>query len=143
MEDVQPTIRQKLVFQDVVKGGSISGSMVKRGYSPKTAKKTDRLTRTKGWKALVEKHISDTKLAKVHAEGLAATKYESRLSGKGESELMEVPDFAVRHKYLESGYKIKGKYNPEGNNNNVLIINIAGESARRYESITRPGTDSE
>ena len=117
--------------------------MVKHGYSKSTAKRTNKITETKGWKYLVDKYINEETLAKVHAEGLAATKYESRLTGKGESELQEVPDYSVRHKYLESGYKVRGKYAQEGNNNNILVINIAGESAQRYETISRPSTDSE
>lgn len=142
MEKVEPTIKQKLVFKEVVKGRSISSSMVKAGYSPKTAQKTNKLTRTKGWRYLVDKYINEEKLAKVHAEGLEATKYESRLSGRGESELMEVPDFAVRHKYLESGYKVRGKYTGD-TTNNVLVISVSGESARRYAINTSPTTDSE
>lgn len=142
MEKVEPTIKAKLVFQEVVKGRSISSSMVKHGYSKSTAKNTGKLTNTKGWKYLVDKYISETKLAKVHAEGLAATKYESRLTGKGESEIIEVPDFSVRHKYLESGYKVRGKYTGD-QTNNVLVINVSGESARRYAINPRTDADSE
>lgn len=143
MAKVEPTIKQRLVFKEVVKGRSITSSMVKAGYSPITAKNTAKLTHTKGWKYLVDKYISEEKLAKVHADGLEATKYESRLSGKGESELIEVPDFAVRHKYLESGYKVRGKYAGDNTSNNILVINVSGESATRYAINPRPATDSE
>lgn len=137
------TIRQKIAYKEVVKGSTIVSAMRKAGYAASTSSRTNKLTRTKGWEELVENFISDRKLAKVHSEGLEATKYESRLSGKGESELMEVPDYSVRHKYLESGYKVKGKYGNDGNPNKPLIVIISNESNRRYstQSITVPDSD--
>lgn len=129
--ETDATIRQKQVFHDVVNGSTISGAMVKHGYSPSTAKRTNKITSTKGWQKLVQKHLSDEKLAKVHSEGLAATKYESRLIGKGESEIVEVPDFAVRHKYLDTGYKVKKVYSDAPTNNTAILVQISEAIAKK------------
>lgn len=131
MADTLPTIRQKQVFKDVVNGSTISGAMVKHGYSPSTAKRTNKITNTKGWEYLVNKHLSDEKLAKVHSEGLAATKYESRLTGKGESEIVEVPDYSVRHKYLDTGYKVKKVYSDTTTNNTAIFVQISEAIAKK------------
>lgn len=108
------TLKQKLAFKEVgVNGGIISKAMVKAGYASSTSKRTDKLTQRKGWKELVDKFISDEKLAKVHSEGLEAVTYYTEGLGKGETVLVEKPDFAVRHRYLDTGYKIRGRLNPE------------------------------
>ena len=93
-----------------VNGGNISKAMRTVGYAPSTAARTDKLVRRKGFKELMEKVLPDSLLLKVHQEGLEATTHFSEGLGKGESVLVEKPDYSVRHKYLESGYKIKGKY---------------------------------
>lgn len=70
-------------------------------------------------KSIADK-IPDNKLLEVHLEGLEATKvsYIRKLTPDGPEDIEE-PDYAVRHKYLESGYKLKGLYvdkigNPDG-----------------------------
>ena len=123
------TVKQKLAVKKVLKGTPIKTSMLEVGYAPSTAKTTGKLTRSKGWLELVEKHISDKALAKVHEEGLKAVTYFTEGLGKGETVLVEKPDYSVRHKYLESGYKLKGRYpkdpQPEGGTtNNFVQINI-------------------
>lgn len=49
--------------------------------------------------------LPDDLLAKVHLEGLKA--WRETFAGS------KVPDFATRHKYLDSAYKKKGSYAPE------------------------------
>lgn len=123
------TVKQKEVFKSVVKGSTISKAMKEAGYSIESSKRTNKVTATKGWQELIDKYVPDRELARVHKEGLSATKYETRLTGKGESEIEEVPDYSVRHKYLESGYKIKGKLKeietPQAtvSNQTLIIIN--------------------
>lgn len=122
------TVKQKKVFKSVVKGSTISSAMVKAGYSIETSKRTNKVTKTKGWQELMDKYIPDEELTRVHKEGLAAIKFETTLIGKGESEIHAVPDFAVRHRYMESGYKIKGKLKdldspPQTTNQTLIIIN--------------------
>lgn len=126
------TIKQKKAFKEVVNGSTITKAMKEAGYSIESSKRTNKVTATKGWQELMDKFIPDKDLAKVHKEGLSATTFYSEGIGKGETVLVEKPDFSVRHKYLESGYKIKGKHLNESEGNKTLIINITGETASRY-----------
>lgn len=135
------TIKQKRAYQEVVKGSSLAAAMRKVGYSKTTARRTNKLTRTKGWQELIDKYISEEDLMKVHKEGLKATKHQGvggmvlNVEAKefGHTEI-EVPDYAVRHKYLETGYKVRGRLKDNNNNNggttNILNI-IAPEQAER------------
>lgn len=78
-------------------------------------------------KSLAER-IPDELLEKVHLEGLTA----ARMVG----ETLE-PDYAVRHKYLDSGYKLKGSYAAEKSINLNIDAEItnprAVELAKKYE----------
>ena len=67
--------------------------------------------------------IPDKKLIEVHLEGLEAGKRVFKNNNEtGEIEDMGVEaDYAVRHKYLDSAYKIKGFYPKEGSQTNVQI----------------------
>ncbi len=69
--------------------------------------------------------MSDTKLAKVHDEGLKAT----TLYGK---DAVEHPDYGVRHRYLETAYKLKGKLQQAQEGNRTLVLMVSGETASRY-----------
>ena len=55
---------------------------------------------------IIESYLPDIDLLATHKEGLEATKLV------GES-LIEVPDYAVRHKYLETAYRIKNRFPAE------------------------------
>lgn len=69
-----PTIKQKRALDIVVEGsGNMGEAMVKAGYSKETAKTPQKLTESKGWKELVEEHLSDKTLSKIH-EGLLKSK---------------------------------------------------------------------
>lgn len=124
-----PTIKHKRAFKEVVNGSSISKAMRTVGYSEETSKRTNKLTKTKGWGELMEKYLPDKLLAKVHKEGLSATKrsgtggmvLNTEKSEFGHTEIDE-PDYAVRHKYLDSAYKLKGSYAPE--KQEVITANI-------------------
>lgn len=134
------TVKQKLAFKKVIKGKSISGAMREVGYSLNTAKVTTKLTKSLGWQELVDKYISEEALMKVHKEGLKATKRQgvggmvlNTEEGKFGHTEIEVPDYAVRHKYLETGYKIRGKLkeHEEKPNNIFFIGNITLEQRKR------------
>jgi hypothetical protein len=76
------------------------------------------LTKAKGWQELITKYIPDKDLIKVHKEGLGATTKKPHLidrDDKGRPIYDYIPeeDFSVRHKYLDTAYKLKGKYAPE------------------------------
>tara|TARA_R110000868_G_scaffold403694_1_gene681192 strand:+ start:143 stop:559 length:417 start_codon:yes stop_codon:yes gene_type:complete len=63
--------------------------------------------------------IPDELLEKTHLEGLEATVGEDK------------PDYSVRHKYLDSAYKLKGSYAPDKNiniNMNVKSIDPTDET---------------
>ncbi len=136
-------------------GKSVSAAMREAGYSDITAATPKKLTTSKAFQELMDEYLPDDLLMKVHKEGLQATK----LSGTGGMRMkfeggdmeefghsdLEVPDYAVRHKYLETGYKIKARLTPEeGGGSNTLIINITGETASRYGLIPQqsPRDDS-
>lgn len=103
--NVKPTTRQKKAFDNMLENGSNKGkALVDAGYSKNTAIAPTKVTESAGWIQLMEEHLADEKLAKVHNEGLEAT----RKSGKE-----EVPDYAIRHKYLDTAYKIKNKFPKE------------------------------
>lgn len=62
--------------------------------------------------------IPDELLERVHIEGLNANRVISANITYGDADektndFIEVPDHAVRHKFLDSGYKLKGIYAPE------------------------------
>jgi len=98
----QLTLNQARVLnrikKQVKKGEIVSVSKAMRGiYSDATAKHPEKINTLPEFRDLIEKELPDSLLLKVHAEGLAAT------DGTGS------PDYSVRHKYLDTGYKIKGK----------------------------------
>lgn len=72
--------------------------------------------------------IDDDDLIKVHKEGLQA------ITGRGDD---VQPDYSVRHKYLDTAYKLKGSYAPEKNINLNLDVEVtnpkAMELAEEYE----------
>lgn len=84
--------------------------------------------------------IPDDLLEKVHLEGLNA--YRESMSEEGEGTL--TPDFATRHKYLDSAYKLKGSYAAEKNFN--LNIDLKADAnpealalAKKYEEEIKKG----
>ena len=140
------TTRQKIAIKNVLNGTTIKKSMEIAKYSPTTAATTGKLTRTKGWKELMEKHLPDKLLAKKHLEGLEATTKKPHLidrDDKGRPVYDYVPedDYSTRHKYLDSAYKIKSKYPKESQEGNkTLVVVISGESAQRYDIPVTPIT---
>lgn len=72
----------------------------------------------------IQEALPDELLARIHLEGLNATKRsgtggmrigigeDGKVNDFGHTDIDE-PDYAVRHKYLDSAYKIKGTYSPE------------------------------
>ena len=90
--------------------------MIESGYSETSAINPGKnLTNTKGWEELMDKYLPDTLLAKKHKEGLEATSKKPHLvdrddKGRPVYEYVKEDDFSTRHRYLETAYKIKGKY---------------------------------
>ncbi len=119
-----PTIKQIKAFKEVTENHRpVSRAMLEVGYDPDTASKPSNLTNSKGWQELMEKHLPDKLLAKKHKEGLDASE-EVIMNGKV---VASKPDYGVRHKYLDSAYKLKGKYvEKESNvtNNTVIFVPV-------------------
>jgi hypothetical protein len=112
----KPTTKQKLAFKKTIENrGNVSKSMREAGYSEETAKNPKNLTESKGWLELVDVHLADDLLAQVHAEGLAAGRkvFKNNVTTGEIEDLGFEPDFAVRHKYLDTAYKIKKKYSED------------------------------
>ncbi len=61
----------------------------------------------------IEEALPDDLLAQVHREGLLATKGVYVKTEEGNEKVEEEPDHSVRHKFLDSAYKLKGSYAAE------------------------------
>lgn len=69
----------------------------------------DLLSKPKIIDALAEA-LPDELLAQIHREGLFASKAIYKEVDGNHEKIDEEPDYAVRHKYLDTAYKIKGKF---------------------------------
>jgi hypothetical protein len=131
------SVKQKKAFKQVLSGTKITKAMVSAGYSVSTSRSTGKLTNSKGWQELMEQHLPDSLLAKKHKEGLNATSKTPQISGRDnkgapEYEYVDEPDFSTRHKYLDTAYKLKGRYSSSEGGNKTLVLIVTGESANRY-----------
>lgn len=112
MMRIMATLKQKKAIKNLVEnGGNVSRAMIAAGYSPATAKTPQKLTESAAFRSIAEQ-IPDDLLVKVHMEGLAANRVISANITYGDADektndFIEVPDHAVRHKFLDSAYKIK------------------------------------
>lgn len=149
------TIRQQKAFDILVGNGgtiSVGQAMIQAGLSPNTANTPQKLTESKGWKELMEKHLSDDKLAKAHNELLnqkrldyfvfpksmndeeVKEKTESagveliviRDGDKGRYAFYATADAMARKGALEMAYKLKGAFAPEKSLN--LNIDVDADS---------------
>jgi hypothetical protein len=88
-----PTLKQKLVASKLLEnGGNIGKAMVSVGYSPRTAKTPQKLTKSKGWNELMETLFPDDVLINTHMQ------------------LLNISDANVAIRALDMAYKLKGKY---------------------------------
>jgi hypothetical protein len=102
---------------------TIGAILIEAGYTEQVAKKApSNVTKSQGFiKAIEKAGGTDKKLTKVLMEGLDATK----IYGKDSD--VEHPDYAVRHKYLDTALKLKGYTEAEtdkanaGNTYNTFI----------------------
>ena len=116
------TVRQEIAFKEVMeKRGNVSKAMLKAGYPPATAKNPANLTKSKSWQELMDKYLPEEKLLKVGQDGLKA------VNDKGKK------DFSVRHKYYETGLKLRNKLKDNSQENKTLIVMVSNESASRYK----------
>lgn len=155
MSSKQPTIKQQKAFENVVENhGNISKAMRDAGYDDTTAKNPKNLTESKAWEDFVEEYLPDKLINEKIREGLDANKQlaarvifrkdaptsqsagELPLANSTTDDFIEVPDYAVRHKYVETAVKVKGRFIEKTD------ITSGGESiaitfvAKPYESNT-------
>lgn len=76
-------------------GGNMSKAMRDAGYTAASAKTPQKLTESKGWQELLDEYLPEEMLLGVHKEGI----FEE--------------DGSVRHKYLDTAYKLRGSYATE------------------------------
>ena len=114
----QLTEKEKGFVKDY-KGLGTGSKTVKKHYevsSDESARAiaSENLTKLHIIQAIADR-IPDDLLEQVHLEGLKASKEVWKNNNEsGEIEkVSEEPDYAVRHKYLDSAYKLKGSYAPE------------------------------
>jgi hypothetical protein len=101
--------------------------MLNVGYNKVTALKPQNLTKSKGFKELIAKlGVSDEDLAEILSGGLRANKI---ITSPTEPD-REYPDWATRHKYLETGLRMRGYVNKDDNTTNVF--QIIKEQKNRY-----------
>ena len=118
------TKQEKKFVKEVVETGNQTQSVIKA--FPNTNKDYARVKGTrliakdsikKAIKTVADS-IPDKKLIEVHLGGLEATDNEK-------------PDYSVRHKYLDTAYKIKNYYPKEGNTT-AIQVNI-NKDRQEYE----------
>lgn len=134
-----PTTKQKKAIKYIVEGDSASKAMAKAGYAPSVAKNPKVLTDSITFIETMEKlGISDEKLAKVLEEGLEATK--TIVMGSKEDSFVDIqPDHPTRHKFLETGLRLKG-HSKEVTNNNTIVLPILSNAS--LETINGVSTDN-
>lgn len=108
------TKKQRGFVNDIVKTGNGTKSVLDN-YNTKSENTassiaTENLRKPKIQEAIksIAESIPDSLLIKRHLEGLDS------MDGF-------FPDYSVRHKYLDSAYKIKGTFAPE--NTNIIVLN--------------------
>lgn len=123
----KPSAKQRLAVEKIVENhGNISKAMLEAGYTAASAKNPSNLTSSKGFIQLInDAGATDQRLSEVLTEGLAATKAVVMGMKSDESFVDIQPDYAIRHKYLETAVKLKGHLKdadtPAGNTYNTYI----------------------
>ena len=122
MED-KLTKQDQAFIKEVIETGNATEAVIK-AYNPKPktrnaagVKAYDKLRNPKIINAIqsIADSIPEKKLVEVHLEGLQAGKhiYKNNVTTGEIEEVGFEEDYAVRHKYLDSAYKLKGSYSPE------------------------------
>ena len=130
----KPTIKHILAAKNMVENGGNKGkAMIDAGYSPATAKNPSKLTRSEGFQTLMEEMgLSDEVFVTALKEGLNATKAIVMGTKSDESFVDVAPDFQTRHKYLETGLRLKGLASKEPSGVNINFNNFAQEQRDKY-----------
>lgn len=104
------TLRQKKRGKILGKARTTKEELLAAGYSPEVARTQPKsVMKAKGWLKLLDEYLPDEDLLTVTKEALKADQYD--MIGKPH------PHHSVRLKAAEQGYKVKGKLQPETQNN--------------------------
>lgn len=95
----KPKPRIKKVFEKVMEnnGFNVGKAMREEGYSPKSAKNPLQVTQSKSWEALLDEYLPESLIVKTHKEAFNAKRDGNK------------PDWQIRMKASELGYKVRGK----------------------------------
>jgi len=100
------TKKQKTRLKIIGKNRTIKQELLDAGYALSTAtKQPPTVMKAKGWNELVEQYLPDNALLNKHCEALEAAKV---ITSPTEPDYT-VPDYSIRLKAVELGYKVKGK----------------------------------
>ena len=92
-----PTRRQEKAFKiKMEKGGTMGEILRETGYSPAVVKSPTKVTKTKGWKELMDTYLPEDELAKKHKYLLSNDRKEE-----------------TQTKALDMGYRLRGNYAPD------------------------------
>lgn len=112
------THKEKGFVKDIAKGETgvqaVLNNYDTESYTTAGSIATENLKKPKIINALQDA-LPDELLSQVHREGLFATRtvFKNNNETKQIEAVSEEADFAVRHKYLDSAYKLKGSYAPD------------------------------
>ena len=116
------TQKQKAAAKKILENaGNVSKTMIEVGYAPSTAKNPMELTKSKGWKELMEEYLPDTLLAEKHNELLTVPKITKIMRKGTTTEIEESTDTHAISKGLDMAYKLKGSYAAEKRDINGVI----------------------
>ena len=108
MDEAKLTLKQRKFLKYYFESGNASESALKAGYAHRQrgSELVSKSVIQGAYQELLDKQgITDNKLNQVLADGLGATKTE-----KVGDKFIEVPDHAIKHRYLETGLKLKGQF---------------------------------
>lgn len=116
------TIRQKLAASKLVEnGGNMGKAMIAAGYSKATAKTPQKLTRSKGWRELMENSLPDELLCKKLRELIDAKNTIIVRRGNKVKVIKTINTNAVA-KGLDMVLKLKGYYSSSNNESKTPTI---------------------
>ena len=129
----QLTVKQRALVKGVASGMSITNAGIAAGYKPKNADRVASLALKRPQVAsyltnlMDRKGLTDSQLLTTLKEGLEANKVISatvilkagdptvteRTADAKSMDFIDVPDHPTRHKFLETGLKLRGHLQPE------------------------------
>ena len=111
---MNPTLRQKRMFKVLVENSSdtLKEAMIESGFSAETAKAPTKVTRSKGFKQLMDEYFPEDYVAQKHRELLDAEDVVFIPRGKKILEKTR-PDNPTRRAAVNMAYKLRGNYAAE------------------------------